>query len=256
MRSVLLVMAGALALFQILLAMAGQQLQKSGMFVQLANIIPSFIRELAGSALMTMMSFSGIMALGYYHVAITAALVALVIAIGTEPVAEIEAGIADLILSRPVSRLSALSRSVVLLIVGPSVVIGAMVGGTFLGLRVAAPPPELWPRPSMITSLAFNLWALVFCWGGVALAIGSVARRRSVAGSITGAAATALMLADYLSRVWSPLKPIARFSPFHYYNPLNLVIGNALSITDVGVLLAAGAVGIVAGYVLFTRRDI
>jgi len=38
---------------------------------------PSFVRELFGSALVSMMSFSGIMALGYYHVAIIAVLVGL-----------------------------------------------------------------------------------------------------------------------------------------------------------------------------------
>jgi len=257
MRTLLLVMAGALALFQVLLGLAAQQLQRSGTFAQLASLIPSFVRELVGPALVTMMSCSGIMALGYYHVAIVAVLVALVITIGTEPVAEIEVGIADLILSRPVARVSALTRSVVLLVVGPALVVGAMVGGTFLlGLWIAAPPSELRPVPSLVGALALNLWALLFCWGGVALAAGSVARRRSVAGSITGAAAAALMLADYLSRVWSPLKPIARFSPFHYYNPLDLVMGRPLSMTDVGVLLAAGAVGIAAAYVLFARRDV
>ncbi|MCX6538510.1 MAG: hypothetical protein NT151_06190 [Acidobacteria bacterium] len=256
MRTLLLVMAGALALFQVLLALAAQQLQQAGTFAQLASIVPSFVRELFGTALLAMMSFSGIMALGYYHVAIIAVLVALVITIGTEPVAEIEVGFADLILSRPIARVSALTRSVVLLAVGPALVIGAMAGGTFLGLWIAAPSPELKPLPSLIGSLALNLWALLFCWGGVALVIGSVARRRSVAGSITGAAATALMLTDYLSRVWSPLKPIARFSPFRYYNPLDLVMGHPLSTTDVGVLLASGAVGIVAAYALFARRDI
>jgi len=257
MRTLLFVMAGALALFQVLLGLAAQQLQRSGMFAQLASIIPSFVRELFGTALVTMMSFSGIMALGYYHVAIIAVLVALVITIGTEPAGEIEAGVADLILSRAVARTAVLARSIILLAVGPALVIGAMVGGTFLlGLWIAVPPSELLPLPSLIGSLAVNLWALLFCWGGVALAIGSVARRRSVAGSTTGAAATALMLADYLSRVWSPLKPIARFSPFRYYNPLDLVMGRPLSMTDVGVLLAAGAVGMAAAYVLFARRDI
>lgn len=256
MRTLLLVMAGALALFQILLALAAQQLQRAGTFAQLANVIPSFVRELFGTALLAMMSFSGIMALGYYHVAIIAVLVALVVTIGTEPAAEIEVGFADLILSRSVGRTAVLTRSVVLLVVGPALVIGAMAGGTFLGLWIAAPPPELRPPPFLIGSMAINLWALLFCWGGVALGFGAVARRRSVAGSIAGAAATALMLADYLSKVWSPLKPIARFSPFRYYNPLDLVMGRALSTTDVGVLLATGGIGIVAAYVLFARRDI
>ena len=54
----------------------------------------------------------------------------------------------------------------------------------------------------------------------------------------------------------SPLKPAARFSPFRYHNPLDLVMGRPLSLIDVGLLLAAGAVGVAIAYIFFTRRDI
>jgi ABC-type transport system involved in multi-copper enzyme maturation permease subunit len=90
----------------------------------------------------------------------------------------------------------------------------------------------------------------------VSLAISAVARRRAVAGSIAGSAAAALMLIDYLSRVWKPLREIARLSPFHYYNPLTLVMGRPLPLADIGILLGAAATAVTIAYVLFNRRDV
>ena len=65
-----------------------------------------------------------------------------------------------------------------------------------------------------------------------------------------------MMLADYLARVWSPIKAVARFSPFHYYNPLDLVMGQPLPAGDLWILFAAGAAGLLLAAVVFSRRDL
>ncbi len=255
-RTPLLVMAAALAVFQVLLALAAAELQRQGTFQQLANLIPGFVRELFGTLLVSMMSFSGIMALGYYHVAIVGVLVGLVVAIATEPAGEVETGFADLVLARAVPREAMITRSVMLLIVGPAFVVSAMAAGTFLGLRLAIPAGVAGPAASLVWKLAFSLWCLLVCWGGVSLAIGAPARRRVVAGSIAGSGAAALMLIDYLSRFWKPIRGIARLSPFHYYNPLDLVMNKPLPPGDIGILLGTGVLGVAVAYALFLRRDL
>jgi ABC-2 type transport system permease protein len=255
LKTPLLVMAAALALFQVLLALAAAELQKQGTFEQLANLIPSFVRELVGTALLSMMSFSGIMALGYYHVAIVAVLVGLVVTVATEPAGEIETGFADLVLARPVSRSALLARSAILLVVCPAIVVAAMTAGTFGGLRLAAPAAASGPPARLVWSLAFSLWSVLVCWGGVSLVVGAASRRRAVAAGIAGGAAAALMLVDYLSRVWKPIRGIARLSPFHYYNPLDLVMGKPLPLGDIGALLVTAAAGLAAAFAVFHRRD-
>jgi hypothetical protein len=255
-RTSLLVMAVALATFQVLLAMAAAELQRQGTFDQLMGLIPSFVRELFGSALVSMMSFSGIMALGYYHVAIVAVLVGLVVAIATEPAAEVETGFADLVLARAVSRSAVMTRSAVLLLAGPAFVVVTMAGGTFLGLWWAHPGGPTRPAASLVWSLAFSLWSLLVCWGGVSLVVSAVAKRRAVAAGIAGSAAAGLMLVDYLSRVWKPIRGLARLAPFHYYNPLDLVTGKPLPAGDIGILLGTAAVAVAVAFALFRRRDI
>ena len=256
MRTTLAVTGLLLALFQVLLAMAAAELQRQGTFEQLASLVPLFVRELVGTALLSMMSFSGIMALGYYHVAIVAVLVGLVVAAATEPAAEVESGFADLVLAQPVSRTAVMARSVILVLVCPAIVIAAMTGGTFVGLQLARPEAAGQPSAGLIWRLAAGLWSVLACWGGVSLAVGAASRRRAVAAGLAGGAAAALMLVDYLSRVWRPLRGPARLSPFHYYNPLDLVMGKPLPAADIGVLLGTCAVAVSVAFVLFHRRDI
>jgi ABC-2 type transport system permease protein len=256
LKTVLLVMGAALALFQVLLAMAAAELQRQGTFEQLAALVPPFVRELFGPALVPMMSFSGIMALGYYHVAIVAVLVGLVVAIATEPAADVEAGFADLVLAQAVSRGALMTRSLVLLVICPAIVIAAMTAGTFAGLWWAEPAAASRPPARLVWKLAAGLWSVLACWGGVSLVIGAASRRRAVAAGVAGGAAAALMLADYLSRVWKPIRALARLSPFHYYNPLDLVAGRPLPPGDVGVLLGAALAASAVAYVVFRQRDI
>jgi len=256
LRTALLVMAASLATFQVLLAMAAAALQRQGRFEQLAGLVPPFVRELFGTALVSMMSFSGIMALGYYHVVIVAVLVGLVVAIATEPAAEVETGFADLVLAQAVSRDAVIARSVVLLAICPALVLAAMTTGTFTGLWWAGPAAGSRPPARLVWKLATGLWSVLVCWGGVSLVIGAASRRRAVAAGIAGGAAAALMLVDYLSRVWKPIRGIARLSPFHYYNPLDLVMGKPLPPGDIGILLGAAAVAVALAFALFRRRDI
>jgi len=256
LRTALVVMAVSLALFQVLLAMAAAELQRQGTFEQLAGLVPVFVRELFGTALVSMMSFSGIMALGYYHVAIVAVLVGLVVVIATEPAAEVEMGFADLVLAQAVSRESVMTRSLVLLVVCPAIVIAAMTAGTFAGLWWAGPAAASRPPARLVWRLAVGLWSVLACWGGVSLVIGAASRRRAVAAGMAGGAAAALMLVDYLSRVWKPIRGIARLSPFHYYNPLDFVMGKPLPPGDIGILLGTAAAAIALAFALFRRRDI
>jgi len=256
LRTAVAVTAASLALFQVLLAMAAAELQRQGTFEQLAALVPGFVRELFGTTLLSMMSFSGIMALGYYHVAVVAVLVGLVVAVATEPAGEVETGFADLVLAQPVSREAVITRSAVLLVVCPAIVIAAMSAGTFAGLWLAGPAAGSSPPPRLVWRLAAGLWSVLACWGGVSLVIGAASRRRAVAAGIAGGAAAALMLVDYLSRVWKPIRGLARLSPFHYYNPLDLVIGKPLPPGDVGILLGTAAAAVAVAYVLYRRRDV
>jgi ABC-2 type transport system permease protein len=249
-------MACLLAVFQVFLIVVAGSLQRSGSFEQLGNLLPSFARQLLGPSLISFMSFSGIVSLGYFHVAVIGSLVGLSIALGTIPASEIEAGFIDLLLSRPVARHWIITRTFVVMLICTIGVIGMMLLGTWAGLNALADRQAGWPAAGLILSLAANLGLLMFCWNGVAVAIGSASRRRSVAGGIAGLLALTMFLLDYVARAWPPAERLAWLSPFRYYSPFELLLGDGLSIRNLLVLAATAIAGFAIAYLIFSRRDI
>ena len=88
------------------------------------------------------------------------------------------------------------------------------------------------------------------------MAIGAASRRRSVAGSIAGLLALTAFLLDYVGRMWRPAESIAWLSPFRYYSPFEIVMGNPLPSTNLVLLAGIAVAGFAAAYLLFSRRDI
>jgi hypothetical protein len=133
-----------------------------------------------------------------------------------------------------------------------------MAGGTLGGLALFARNKPQWPPAAMFASLAAGMWALMFCWGGLGLAFGAAARRRGVAGAGAGFLAVAFYLLDVIARVWEPARRanLGRLSPFHYFNPIEIVSGSPLRLAHAGVLAAVGTAGIALAYLLYSRRDL
>jgi beta-exotoxin I transport system permease protein len=258
-RARFLVLGIALVLsgFQLVLSAVAASFQRTNAFGALATMIPPLFRQFIGPSTLAMFSFSGIVCAGYFHPIVIAAVLALVVALATEPAAEIDAGFADLVLARPTPRHSIVTRSVLAVALSAAFVLGAMLVGTRIGLRLLAPAyASSWPSVRLVLSLVASLGALAWCWAGVAMAIAVRAPRRGVAGAATGVLALAAFLIDYVGRVWPAAQGSARLSPFHYYSPMELVMGTPLRSDHLTVLLAVGCAGFATSYVLFARRDI
>jgi len=244
-----------LAAFQVLSVVIAGSIQNSGEFEQLAALLPPFVRALLGPAMASVLSFRGIVCLGYFDLAIVVALLALIIALATVPAAEVESGFADLILARPLRRHWIITRTIVLLLLATFLMLALMVIGTWVGLEWLAPEGAIWPTPGMVASLALNLGCLMLCWGGVALAFGA-ACRRSVAGATTGLLALAALLLDLTGRLWPPAERFAWLSPFRYFIPFDLVMGSPLPPENILILWAIAMSGFTVAYLLFSIRDI
>lgn len=256
-RTLVLGIAFVLSGFQLVLTAVAASLQRTNAFGPLAAMLPEFFRQFVGPSTLAMLSFAGIVSAGYFHPIVIASILALVVALATEPAAEIDAGFADLVLSRPVPRQSVVSRSVLAIALSTAFVLAAMLTGTRLGLHLLAPAyGRVWPSAQLLLSLVTSLGALAWCWAGVAMAIAVCASRRGVAGAATGVLALTAFLVDYVGRAWPAARTWARLSPFHYFSPLELVMGTPLHAAHLAVLLAAGCAGIAASYILFARRDI
>ena len=184
-----------LTAFQVLLVLIAGSIQRGGEFEQLATLLPPFVRAILGPAVASVMSFSGIVCLGYFDLAIVAALLALIIALATLPASEVETGFSDLILARPLRRHWIITRTIALVLISSLLMLTLMMAGTWAGLAMLAPKNAQWPSPRLIGSLALNLGLLMLCWSGIAMAFGA-ACRRGVASATTGLLALAALLLD------------------------------------------------------------
>jgi ABC-2 type transport system permease protein len=254
-RTLLLAMGFLLAAFQVLLVLIARSIQSGGKFEELADMLPPFARALLGPSLASIMSFRGIVCIGYFDLGIVIALLALTIALATLPASEVESGFADLILARPLRRHWLITRTIALVLVATMIVLTLMLSGTWAGLLLIAPTNVRWPSTRVLGLLVLNLGLLMLCWGGVAMAFGA-ACRRTVASAVTGLLALAALLLDLTGRMWPPADCVAWLSPFRYFIPFDIVMGHELPITNMLVLWAIAMTGFCISYFLFSRRDI
>lgn len=255
-RALVLAVGFVLGVFQVLLIFIGRTIQDSRGFEQMAKLLPPFMREIAGPALAGFLSFQGVVCLGYFHLATITALIGVAISQATTPVAEIESGLMDLQLSRPIARHSIITRTVLSLVGSVAVVLALMIAGTWSGLNLLAPPGVRWPAPALVHSLAANLGLLALAWGAVAMAMGAGARRRGPVSARCSLLALVTFLLDYVARAWKPARSIGWLSPFRYFDPMDLLLGKPLLLKNVLVLAAIFAVCVVLSYAIFSRRDV
>ncbi|HZT75897.1 MAG TPA: hypothetical protein VFA27_04515 [Vicinamibacterales bacterium] len=255
-RATLVGLALLLAAFQFLLTQVAAYLVRHSAFGELSLLMPDFVRSIAGPSIVAFMSFTGVVALGYFHPMVIAAVVALAIAIGSEPAAEVESRFVDLTLARDLTRGAVVARTAGVLVAADGFVLALMSLGTTAGLACCAPAEIPAPGARVIASLAISLGSVMICWGGVTMAIASITRRRAVAGASVGVAALAAFLLDYLGRAWDPARSISVVSPFHYFEPTALIMGGSLNTADVAVLVGIGVAGAALAWAIFARRDI
>jgi hypothetical protein len=252
----LLGVAILLAAFEFLLTQVATYLFRHNSFSFLSTMMPDFVRSILGPSTLAFMSSVGVIAFGYFHPMTITTVLALTIAIATEPAGEVERRFVDLTLARELTRLDVIVRTVLVFLAATLFVLAMMMAGTRLGSTCCTPPEMPKPTGRLVLSLAASIGALMVCWAGVALAIAVAVRRRAVAAGIAGGAALTMYLLDYLGRAWEPARSISTVSPFHFFDPMKLIMGEPLTAWNAGVLVAIGAVGMTTAAVIFSRRDI
>jgi len=245
--------AVVLVAFQFFMILAARSLELSGQFRLLEAVLPAFMTQASN---MIAASFTGFVLFGYSHPLVQLFLIATAIGLGSEPAGEIDTKFVDLLMSRPLPRTVPINRTLVMLLV---VTIGAMVcmlAATWSGLRLLAPASARQPNARVVVSLAANLACLVLAWGGLTMALASMSRRRSTVAGTCGLLAFAMSVLDYVARFWNAVAPAARISPFHYFDPFEIMGGQPLSTTNVVTLLGIFVAGAAIANLAYARRDL
>ncbi|MGQ0734036.1 MAG: hypothetical protein ACT4QD_10305 [Acidobacteriota bacterium] len=252
-RGLVLTLAGVLAVFQVLVVLAASYLRESEAFSQLVALLPPVVQQMAGSLFA---GFDSVVAFGYFHPVVIAAVVGLAIVVASEPAADVESGMVDLLLARPIGRWVIIVRSLVMTTLAVSGTAMLMVASSRLSIRLLA-PADTGVSTQVLATLAANLVALAWFIGALSLAVASVVRRRAVATGTAAVAALVLYLLNFLAEIWPDVEPLGVLSPFHYYQPTRILAGTDTRwVGDVSVLVIGAAVLSAVAVAAFNRRDV
>jgi ABC-2 type transport system permease protein len=251
--SPLVALLAILAGFQVAIVGAAASFAASGDFERLSQLTPAFLLQTIGPALI---SFDGMVTIGYFDALLVMLLVQFAIYVATEPAADVESGMVDLVLARPLPRHWVISRSLLVMLGSILALTAAMAGASVAGLWWLAPANERWPELWLVLTFLAYLTVIAFCFGSLGLAASGWARRRSSAFGGVAIIAVAAYLLDLLGMMWPPVRMLARISPFHYFRGSSILSGVADPVLDLGVLGMIAVAGIALAYWQFARRDL
>jgi ABC-type transport system involved in multi-copper enzyme maturation permease subunit len=235
------------------IAVAQEEVQSFELITRLA---PSFLQRQFGSALPMFLSFSGLVTFGYFHPVVLLTLAVGTAVVATELAGDIEGGQVDLLLSRPVARHWLVTRSLLMVLLVPLLLVLLMLMATWISLAGYAPNGARWPSAAVLASMAAHLVALAWCVGALGLATAAAVSRRMSAMGPVAIAAVSLYLLDLVATAWRPLAPVAIVSPFHYYQGAAILAGTADLLGDLLVLGSMAAVAFAFAYWRFSTRDV
>ena len=250
---------GALTLlcgFQILIVAQAAEIQSTNSFGRMAELVPGFLQRGLGSKALLLVTFKGTVSFGYFHPVVCILMAGLAMYLTTEPAHEVESGLVDLELARPLPRHRLLTRSLLLALMWLLTAAAAMSFGTWLGATMFGARDMGLPTWAVRAKLLVNLLAVSWCLAGLALLVATMSRRWMTAFTIVMLATLITYLIDFLAIAWRPIRTIAWISPFYYYPPLSIIAGDAPMGRDLSVLVAASSVFIALAYWQFQRRDL
>jgi ABC-2 type transport system permease protein len=253
-RALLLTLGLVLGAFQVVLVAAAAYLHETKAFSQIAAFLPVFLQQLMGAVAFT--SFGGLATFGYFHPIVVVTFVGLAIFVASEPAGEVEVGLVNLVLARPVPRRAIVWRTILAFVLATTAVALAMVAANRSAVGFWRPPTADPPPVIVMLKLAGGLLAVAWTFGGLSLLLATLTRRRAVAAGAAGVTALALYLLNFLAGFSPPLGPYGPVSPFHYYEAMAIVAGSATWLRDVTVLLTTTAVFCALAFAAYSRRDL
>jgi ABC-type transport system involved in multi-copper enzyme maturation permease subunit len=254
-RGLLLGLAVLLCGFQLLIVMIAREIQQSQAFPSITAFMPAPLQQLAGGLFFG--SFSGLASFGFVHPIVVLVLVEAAIFLAAEPAWDVEAGMVDVTMARPVPRWVPLARSLFFAFGATAAVLLLMVTATRLALYTFTPVEVPVPRLRTSVLLAVNLMAVSWWFGSFSLLVASVARRRSSALGAAGLTAVFLYLLNLVAEIWSKARSFRFITPFHYYNAPAFIRGtNQEWPVDIALLFGTAGVLCIAAWHVYTRRDL
>ncbi len=253
-RFFLLICAGSIAVFELLVCAAVSTLNVQAIGAQLLATLPPMVQAVLGPQMLTLFTPTGLLAFGWNHPITIAIGAAVAIAPASRAVAgEVESGAIELVLAQPISRAGYLATQL-------AFGLGALAFVTLVGLAGSFAGEIVWKiplfRPAPASALAAGFWLVNGAAFGFTLMLSTFGRE---AGRVSGGAFIAV-LASYLLQavgtLWSRVAFLLPWSVYQRYNPRLLLETGHVPLPTLAVLGGVLVVSVAVAWFRFARRDL
>ena len=252
-RTALVLLGAGMALFEFAITRLAPGPDEAGALQGLFTLIPEPVQQMLGEQLQAALSPRGFLAFGWAHPFPMIMLAIWTLRVTSAALArEIGTGTMDLLAARPVSRASQVGAALVALLGGLAALAAAGWSGTAIGLATRTLAGAA-ARDYLVIATA--AWLLFAAFGALALAASASLREGGAAIAIMAGLLVVSFALDYLARAWRAIEGLRSLSLFRYYDPLRMLQEGTRSV-DVAVLAGVLAGGVVAAFVIFSRRDL
>lgn len=217
--------------------------------------MPGFIKEAVGGEILDISSITGFIAITYQHPLVLTLYMTFAVCVPTGLLAgHVQDGNMELILSRSVTKNQVYICACILTLVGMLALVIVMFLGTVVGINVCSFDQEisLWPffRAAIVGGLLSATAA------GVSLLAAAAFRNR---GRAVGIAMTFFIInyfIDLIAGWWPRAKFLGPSSIFYYLDTKEILVGTGWPTGDMTVLASILIVTVIAGGIIWNRRDL
>lgn len=199
-------------------------------------------------------SASGYVGATFLHPITLSIMAATAIAAGAAPARDVEQGVAELMLSRPLTRTAWLGAEMIAMTIQLVVVAALGLAGAVLAVATVDDLSSISQANLVLTVLPLLLMFIGV--GAVTMLAGTFSRTAARAIGWGTAFALVAYALDYLAQVWGVAEPLGPLSVMHWYRPANILGSGTVPastwIALIGVAVVASAIALAAT----SRREV
>ena len=242
-------------IIQIIQCSIAQDNENIKMTLDFLQRMPGFIKEAVGGEMLEISSTIGFIAITYQHPLVLTLYMTFAVCVPTGLLAgHVQDGNMELILSRSVTKNQVYICACILTLVGMLALVIVMFLGTVVGINVCSFDREisLWPffRAAIVGGLLSATAA------GVSLLAAATFRNRGRAVGIAMAFFIINYFIDLIAGWWPRAKFLGPSSIFYYLDTKEILVGTGWPIGDMAVLASILIVTVIAGGIIWNRRDL
>jgi len=242
-------------IIQIIECSIAQDNEKVRLMLDLFEKMPGFMKEVIGGEILDISSTTGFIAIGYQHPLVLTSYMIFAVCVPTGLLAgHVQSGTMELILSRSVTKNQVYICTCILTLVGMLALVAVMFLGIVVGINICSFDQEvsLWPffRAAIVGGLLSGSAA------GVSLLGAASFRTRGRAVGLAMSFFIVSYFIDLIAEWWPRAKFLGPSSIFYYVDPPKILLGTAWPIRDMCVLGSVLIVTVIAGGIIWNRRDL